>query len=239
MTNRESRTKAPVPLAAAIASAEIVNWSPDDDAYWNARDAEVAALRVADEDKAKRERDAIRAEALLIAEFPEVAVSHARAVEDTLAVDWSRKYLGSPKRMLVLAGGVGSGKTTAATWIAMQLSNAAMFVRAAELEARGRYDQDLRRAIGAASLLVIDDLGAETLDGKGVFRGFFDEIADKFYSGSRRRIVITTNLRVRRDETNRAPQIAERYGERMLSRLREFGMLGDCGSEDLRRRRKP
>lgn len=146
--------------------------------------------------------------------------------------------------ILVLAGGTGGGKTTAAAWIALK-GNDPMpgFIRASELERRGRYDKDLRTWIPERTSLVIDDIGAEVLDGKGVFRSFLDEIVDDFYS-SRRRLILTTNLAPKITDAYRAecakdgrdpePQFRERYGDRVRSRIIQVGQWAECGNTDLR-----
>jgi hypothetical protein len=149
-------------------------------------------------------------------------------------------------RILVLAGGTGGGKTTAAAWIALK-GNDRMpgFIRASELERRGRYDKDLRTWVPERTSLVIDDIGAEVLDGKGVFRSFLDEIVDDFYS-SKRRLILTTNLKGKIDDAHRAecaaagrepePQFRERYGDRVRSRVIQIGQWAECGNTDLRER---
>src|SRR6185503_16570805 len=93
------------------------------------------------------------------------------------------------------------------------------------------------------SSLVIDDLGAELLDGKGVFKSLLDEIFDAFYS-SKRRLIITTNLQPKIEDAYRAecqrdgidpePQFAERYGARVRSRFMQVGQWAACGNTDLR-----
>lgn len=149
-----------------------------------------------------------------------------------------------PHRILVLGGGTGTGKTTASAWLALKGDDAMPgFIRASELERRGRYDKDLKVWIPERTSLVIDDLGAELLDGKGVFRSFLDEIVDTFYS-SKRRLIITTNLKPKIDDEYRAdcardhiepePQFRERYGDRVRSRVIQIGQWAECGNDDLR-----
>lgn len=202
--------------------------------------------------------------------FPRWAVEGARKLTlETDAVKHSRRFLhaaelerlASTSRLLgerdrddepvpqaaiflVLAGGTGGGKSTAAAWQAL-MSHDEMpgFIRASELERRGRYDKDLKTWIPERTSLVIDDIGAEVLDGKGVFRSFLDEIVDDFYS-SRRRLIITTNLKPKitdayRDECAKEgrdpePQFRERYGDRVRSRVIQVGQWAECGNTDLR-----
>ena len=154
-----------------------------------------------------------------------------------------------PPRILLLGGGTGGGKTTATAWLALKSRDLMPgFIRASELERRGRYDKDLRGWIPERTSLVIDDLGAEVLDGKGVFRSFLDELVDDFY-GSKRRLIFTTNLQPKIDDRYRAacaaegrepePQISERYGDRVRSRIIQIGHWAECGNTDLRTGAKP
>lgn len=201
--------------------------------------------------------------------FPRWAVEHAlKATIDTAALKHARMFIdaglreryaadqrrlgerdddpppAAAPRILVLAGGTGGGKTTAAAWIALKGTDRMPgFIRASELERRGRYDKDLRVWLPERTSLVIDDLGAEVLDAKGVFRSLLDEIVDDFYS-SKRRLIITTNLKGKIDDAHRAecvaagrdpePQFRERYGDRVRSRVIQIGQWAECGNTDLR-----
>jgi DNA replication protein DnaC len=168
--------------------------------------------------------------------FPARSVDAALAPwpSETAAQRQAREYLMGRKMALVLAGGVGAGKTTAATWVALEAGGTTPgFIRASALERRGRYSKSLEPWLETRSCLVIDDLGAEVLDGHGVFRSLLDETIDMFF-GDRKRIVITTNLRPRRVGDGEL-QFAERYGARVASRLSEIGLWADCGTRDLRR----
>lgn len=168
--------------------------------------------------------------------FPARSVDASLATwpSETAAQRQAREYLSGRRMALVLAGGVGAGKTTAATWVALEAGGTAPgFIRASALERRGRYSKTLDAWLETRSCLVIDDLGAEVLDGHGVFRSLLDETIDMFF-GDRKRIVITTNLRPRREGDGEL-QFVERYGDRIASRLSEVGLWADCGVRDLRR----
>jgi DNA replication protein DnaC len=218
----------------------------DDDELWAERDAQVR--RAKERELAEQRAEDRRQRARLLKgdpfNFPSKAIDAAISVwpRDTVAMGHVRKWITWPKYVGILAGGPGTGKSTAAAWVALEVgASMPLFVRAHELEARGRYDKDLRRDLRASSMLVIDDVGVEVLDSKSVFRGLLDEVIDMFY-GDRKRIVITTNLQKQRKERadgtiNIAdpPQFAERYGARVVSRLAEVGEWLPCGDEDLRR----
>lgn len=243
MTDDENRTTDDSERTKREASArELVRTFLDgadlpgehDDVWWARREAQIA------EEKASEAREARRLRAqFLIGDdcaFPSIAMKAAVASSVTTpASNIAERYAKSSARVLVLAGGTGTGKTTAATWLALEVGGSApAFLRAGELEARGRYDHALRGWLRSRSMLVLDDLGAEVLDGKGVFRSLLDEVVDLFY-GDRKRLVITTNLRAQRERGDTEPQLVERYGARVVSRLVQVGMWGECGVRDLRR----
>ena len=130
------------------------------------------------------------------------------------------------RSVLVLSGDPGSGKTVAAAWWALQRAHPARFVRAASFAAQSRYDEEKRNMLDGA--LVLDDLGAEYNDAKGSFLVDLDELVDSFY-GNRRPLVITTNL---------DPEpFKQKYGERIVDRLRECSVWKSVGNTSLRPRK--
>lgn len=159
--------------------------------------------------------------------------------------------------VVVLAGQPGSGKTAAAARWALGRPNAAvaarfvppLFLRAAAFFRSSRYKADgeglSRDEILGQRALVLDDAGAEYADGGGNYRVDLDELVDKFYSDERI-LVLTTNIvyaspKARAslkakgatvDET--APTFADRYGERIVDRLRECGRWVSSGAGSMR-----
>lgn len=232
------RTEAASTAAAAIAS--IPTFDPPTLGYslewWEQRDREVAEQRAKDAAAAELSRMTTRAGELRDNGFPEMFVVAALGeLADTIAMNHARMFTQLPRKLLVLAGGVGAGKTTAATWVALKGQDLRPgFVRVSELERRGRYDKKLDEWLRDKTSLVIDDVGSEVLDGKGVFRSLMDEIVDIFYS-NRRTLVMTTNLRPQRSGPDEEEQFVERYGGRVGSRIRQLGVWGDCGTRDMRR----
>ena len=222
------------------------------DEWWEQRTREIHAQQAKEAARAEQNRLIERAGELDDNGFPAMAVAAARAeLADTIAMRFARTFVsirahGLCKRLLVLAGGVGAGKTTAATWVALMGKDPRPgFIRASSLERRGRYDRKLEEWLEDKTSLVIDDVGTEVLDGKGVFRSLLDDTIDKFYS-DKRTLVMTTNLRPRRarvgepgHDPNELEQFAERYGDRVASRLVQLGEWGDCGTRDLRREPQP
>lgn len=256
---------ATAPILSIVGAIDGASQDPE---FWARRDAEVAAERAKQaaidiEFERKKRGELLRSDSC---RFPLLAIETATALAggsgsdggggggrkllDTSAFAKVKRMVTDERRALVLAGGVGTTKTTAATWFALEHGGSSPgFIRASELEARGRYDthatkgHDLRGWIRGCSMLVIDDLGAEYMDGKSVFRSLLDEVIDVLY-GDRKRLIITTNLHASKSQDpkvsrNEEPQFAERYGERISSRLHEIGRWGDCGATDLRRSGPP
>lgn len=261
----------PMLLSAALQEvAEDLGISArlNDDAFWAARELELETTRKAAVAREVAHRRSVRAQVLRDAGFPAIAVDGALALAAEAdcvrpgvslrrtaaverAVDFAKDRHTSLhlaggvglRNALMLAGGVGAGKTTAATWIALTSTDSApAFIRATELERIGRtygHEKRLQELIRTSTSLVLDDLGAEVLDGRGVFEALICEVIDAFY-GDRKMLVITANMRQRRAagkpgaEPTEPPQFRERYGERVFSRFREAGKWADCGATDLR-----
>lgn len=210
-----------------------LGYSPE---WWAQRDREVAEQRAEDAAALEQRRMAARSGELRDNGFPEMFVTAALGkLDDTIAMRFAQQFVHLPRKLLVLAGGVGAGKTTAAAWVALKGQDPRPgFLRISELERRGRYDKRLDEWLKDKTSLVIDDVGAEVLDGKGVFRSLMDEVVDIFYS-NRRTLVMTTNLRPSKQDKDEEDQFYERYGERVWSRVSQLGVWGDCGTRDLRR----
>lgn len=190
------------------------------DEEWARRDAEVLARRASEEADARAERESAKIKRLTDAGFPLRAVDAARSADENRAVIQRIKgWDHATKSAIVLAGAPGCGKTVAATWWALRQNWPPMFLRATSFAASSRYDRDDRKAWFAAGALVLDDLGTEFLDAKGSFLVDLDELLDVFY-GDRKPLVITTNVDV---ETFR-----QRYGARVVDRLRECGTWFEC-----------
>lgn len=146
---------------------------------------------------------------------------------------------------LVLSGGPGCGKTVAAAaWIlsyvldrknwkqtqydsspARILGLAPIWVTAAKLARWERYDEDQMQKLLRTPRLVIDDLGGEYLDKGGFYASLLDEIVNERQAETKPTIM-TTNLN--------AEAFKERYGERIIDRIREGGRFVGCGDHSLR-----
>jgi len=135
--------------------------------------------------------------------------------------------------ILVLAGSVGCGKTTAAAWWLSQQEPAHKYVKTTSpvfiptfrFERLSRYsDADMAR-VERARRLVVDDIGTEFLDTKGNFVALLRGLVDARYADGLP-MVITTNLS--------ADDFASRYGERTIDRLREVGAFAFIDAPSLR-----
>lgn len=174
-----------------------------------------------------------RSEILLAGAFGQREVDRCRSEDpgSTQALDHARAFAAQQRyTVLILVGGTGSGKTTAATWLAREIGGRSPgMIDSTELERRGRYDHTLGDWLADRTLTVIDDFGVEPMDGKGYFRALVDGIANRAYK-HRRRMVITTNI---------APaELKERLGDRIWSRVIEAAGpegIAECGNADLRR----
>lgn len=219
---------------------ETLGHSPE---WWQKQNQRVAAWKEETAELAERTRMANRAGDLRDNGFPSMAIAAALGeMKDTPALEQAKFFRQTPQRIIILSGGVGVGKTTVSAWLSLKGQDPRPgFIRIGELERRGRYDKKLDDWLQDKTSLVIDDVGTEVLDGKNVFTALFGEIVDMFYS-NRRTLIMTTNLRPRRSDAkaekkdpNEIDQFAERYGDRVWSRLSQYGFWADCGMRDLRK----
>lgn len=169
-------------------------------------------------------------------------VSHAlSAPRATPALAAAKEWWLSGKPVLLLLGGVGSGKTTAAGWVLLrQLEreagvthpsgghpvDPAMFATAAEFNGLSDYHPESRawlERLCRCALLVLDDLGTERM-GDGELSCVQRVIGERHATG--RRTVLTSNLT--------AEAFRARYGERVADRIREVGMVKGSGKTSLR-----
>lgn len=169
-------------------------------------------------------------------------VASRGALEDTEAIAAAR----GATDFLVLSGGPGCGKTVASVvWIADYVSDPKMWgksslygndrpefkggtpiwITAAKLARCDRYDESNMMKLLRTPRLVVDDLGGEYLDKSGFYASLLDEIVNERQAESKPTIM-TTNLN--------AEAFKERYGERIIDRIREGGRFVGCGDHSLR-----
>jgi hypothetical protein len=122
-------------------------------------------------------------------------------------------------RVIVLAGGVGIGKTTAALHWLVHAPGRPWFARAPQWAATSLWTRYWEQA----AVAVLDDLGTEDMDPRFLSR--LDDLVSHFH-GRCRGLVITTNMT--------GPAFKARYGERVESRIREAGAFIEMHGGDMR-----
>lgn len=194
-----------------------------------------SAFRQAERDRAARE--ALEAKEARYRFLAAAGVPHhlhdllveAHRIEERSPVVEVRRWLrdGCRPAFLILAGGKGVGKTSAACLAISERGGRRM--RARELAAASDFDLGFMASLERASLLVVDDLGTESLDAGGWALGRIVGLLDARHEADAP-TVITTNL-------TQADFLA-RYdvgGGRLRDRLRESARWINVPGESLRR----
>lgn len=139
--------------------------------------------------------------------------SFAGEPRKTRAVDFAQSLLDGAGVMLVLAGGTGSGKSTAAAFALSKRSG--LWVHGpdlAKVEVRDPFDPfrpTLDERMRLAGLLVLDDIGIEHSPGGYAASRITDVL--EWREASKRPSIVTTNLG--------AEVFARQYGKRLCSRI--------------------
>ncbi len=161
--------------------------------------------------------------------------------KETPAVKAVEEALKERSVFIVLAGACGVGKTAAAVhWLRKRTGHfgfvhllgrgkpdqdTSLFVTAEHLATWPRYKRKEMARLEEAFCLVIDDLGVEYDDKSGNFRSLFDSLMNHRYA-EQSWTCITTNLS--------AVAFRERYGERVVDRIREVGEFYEFNGPSLR-----
>jgi hypothetical protein len=141
--------------------------------------------------------------------------------------------------IVVLSGGIGTGKSCAAAVWAMRRQ--ARFLTADAFARLSPYTAAWDEYANWPAI-VLDDLGREYLDPRGFFQSSLDSLVDRRYARALD-LLITTNLRGKRRNPERPaspedpPQFAERCGARVVDRIREVGKFLTIAGPSLRPRR--
>lgn len=133
------------------------------------------------------------------------------------------------KTILMLGGGVGTGKTVACCIAAWQVPGSIRFVSAVDLVRHGAFDPEYWDDLAYCDALLIDDLGAEPLDERGWALASILDLLSKRY-GEKKLTWITLNLPI--------DAFFARYGtdgERLRDKLRERGRYVEVKGKSLRR----
>jgi len=205
-------------LAQIRAKAEAANAAPPDEQDW--RDIRRERVRLLDLDPDHVRLAVAQQRCPVIAGHPGSQAA-ARASESFVR--------GDGRRLLVLGGPTGRGKSCAATWVAACLDGSwwlsAKEVRVGEHWSSNAYPRALK-----ALVLVVDDLGHESSEWASKELASLIEVR----SDRGRRTVVTTNL----PPEGEGRTLAAVYGDRFRSRLASaYGSYVACGGDDLRRRR--
>jgi len=199
------------------------------DEEWDERDAQIKENEDAIRRRNAFEEFKCRVSVLVSGGAPNLISEHVYAHSFDLAapaVQALDGFLDDDKRIRVLSGGTGVGKTFASLrWQGDHGGRSPFFLRATELMTGWKYDQELRRKWHASSSMILDDLGSEYADSKGWLTAVLDELID-VCSGRKARTIITTNLK--------STEFKERYGERIISRLRGSGRWKSIFDRDRR-----
>lgn len=159
----------------------------------------------------------------------ERALTAATNPRPSEALEATQQWLTSGKCWLVLLGGTGTGKTTAAAWAlgeVVKQRESAEARTASRLARMSGFDEGARELerLSNVSLLVVDDIGAEAQTSWG--QGLLSELLDNRHQGFKKTI-LTSNL-------GQEPFKA-RVGERMVDRIREDGRVVVLGGKSMRR----
>lgn len=157
----------------------------------------------------------------------------AGGLSESPALKAMRKVAGA-EGMWVLSGPAGCGKTMAAHWWLLDGLNGGLnvaMVTASKFARLSRYvsDGDDKFVVYARPhRLAVDDLGVEFADAKSSFLTDLDELLDLRWRAERS-TVMTTNLE--------GKEFRDRYGVRIVDRIRHQGGWLNVGGKSLRERK--
>ena len=214
-------------------------------ADWDAANPEAAARRVAAlaledqrtalrEERQRRERkhEANTRALSSLDDVPRIRALVLKGLDNTEAHDVVRDWARAPSWCLLLLGGVGCGKSTAAGDYAYRqgldwqpLPIWARAVEASRMSAFGDTAEARFEAWRTCKLLVLDDLGTELVT--PTWQQALDDVLDYRYQHSARTI-LPTNLS--------SEEFKKRYGERISDRIREGGTVRELAGKSMRRR---
>lgn len=167
----------------------------------------------------------------VLADSPRILARVEAGLEDTESTAVFEEWEAAPKSWcLLIMGGVGCGKSTAAGNHAFRQAllggSLPRWVRAVEASRLSGFGADALARFDAwreCSLLVIDDMGTEMLT--PTWQQALDDILDYRYQHSLR-TVLPTNLT--------AVEFKARYGARISDRIREEGMIREVAGKSMR-----
>lgn len=202
-----------------IIDFRLPNWT---DEQWEAHDLRIRELNATEEQEAERDRQEARCR-LLVSQGASRRLLGLHPEQTEARIQLAHAMSEPGGHVVVLSGGVGSGKTTAVLHWMLGAKSRPWWTSAAAFARSNRYDTPQPWQLARCG--VIDDLGVEYLDKKGSYLTDLDEVIDHFYSQGKR-LVLTTNL----------PPVAfrHRYGERIRSRITASGVFLVIKTKDMR-----
>lgn len=198
---------------------------------------EADARREAVRDESERRRVVRWAEARIDAVLgttPRILALIRSGPKDTPATDAVKEWARVGSWCLLLLGGVGCGKSTAAAAHAVEFTKSnpksklpiwARAVEASRMSAFGDSAEDRFASWREAPLLVMDDLGTELMT--ATWQQALDDVLDWRYQHSLP-TVLPSNLS--------AEEFKKRYGDRISDRIREDGTVRQLDAKSMRRR---
>jgi DNA replication protein DnaC len=191
--------------------------------------------RVEEEERQERERS--RRWEMEVAGIPRKDVERLAADElhRTKALEYAQAWYASGKKLLVLSGGVGIGKTTALGWLASRewpspryrRPGRVRFIEAFRLRRADRFDDKAMLEIEGVAFLAIDDIGSE-YSASAAWPSFIDGLVNYRYAAELP-TAMSTNLT--------AAQFKAAFGARVADRMREVGTFVEIAGESLRGRK--
>lgn len=214
-------------------------------AEWDAANPEAAARRAAalelepqrealrdERQRRERRREANERALSVLDDVPRIRALVLKGLDNTEAHDVVRDWARAPSWCLLLLGGVGCGKSTAAGDFAyrqgLDWKDLPIWARAVEASRMSAFGDTAEARFDAwrrCSLLVLDDLGTELVT--PTWQQALDDILDYRYQHSARTI-LPTNLT--------AEEFKKRYGDRISDRIREGGTVRELAGKSMRRR---
>jgi len=199
----------------------------------NTPDRDAVRVELEKEQARTDRRDRLARESIsLTTELHRAIVNGDELPVQTTAIRATRKWMGLSdiKPVLVLSGGTGCGKSTAAAWAVANSHHGGHWRSAADVcrAFMGNFGEALneQKLVKDCYFLVVDDLGAETDVDR--MQGYLIEVLDqRKRAPSRTRTIITTNL----DEHS----FRLRYPDgRLESRLKECAHWVHDKGDDMR-----
>lgn len=162
---------------------------------------------------------------------PKLVIANLKDLQPTTPVNAARDWWRSDSWCLALVGTPGTGKSTAAGWLAQQATmlghgrDWVVWLRATQASLASFGEETERRMEHArkCSLLVLEEVGSEFWS--DAWRARLEDVLDFRYS-EQLRTVITSNL------SNEA--FKEKLGLRLIDRLREGGKFVGTGKISMR-----